>query len=87
MRIKSLSAFSLLIASLHTLAQGTVPTFTHTVGSNTFTLAGSDPAKPGATTIPTVLVPITLAFESKKAALMDAAPDIPHILASPIFWS
>src|SRR5262249_26046584 len=34
------------------------------------------------TTIPTLLVPLTLSFESK---VMDAAPDVPAILASPVF--
>ncbi len=84
MRIKSLPALLLLIASLPMLAQGTVPTFTHNAGPNTYTLAGRDPAQPGTTTIPTVLVPITLSFEAKKV-VMDAAPDVPHILASPVF--
>ena len=85
MRIKSLPALLLLIGSMPMLAQGTIPTFTHTAGPNTYTLAGSDPLKTATTTIPTVLVPITLSFEAKKTAIMDATPDVPRILASPVF--
>ena len=47
------------------------------------------PAQGGTTTIPTVLVPITLSFEAKKTAgkpfVMDAAPDVPRVLRSPVF--
>lgn len=70
-------------------AQGTVPTFRAAVGQNSYTLVGDDPAKGGITTIPTVLVPIRLSFDSKKTAgkplVMDAAADVPRILHSPIF--
>ena len=71
------------------LAQGTVPKFQHAIGPNSYTLAGRAPAQGGTTTIPTVLVPITLAFEANKTAgrafLMDAAPDVPRVLRSPVF--
>ena len=54
-----------------------------------YTLVGRDPAQGGTTTIPTVLVPVTLSFEAKKTAgkpfLMDAAPDVPRVLRSPVF--
>src|SRR5262245_30434731 len=70
-------------------AQGLVPTFQWTVGQASYTLAGGDPARGGTTTIPTVLVPITLSFEAKKtagkASAMDAAADVPAVLRSPIF--
>ena len=68
---------------------GTVPTFQHTAAQATYTLLGHDPAQGGATTIPTVLVPITLSFESKKTAgkpfLMDAGKDVAGLLRSPVF--
>ncbi|MCX6631161.1 MAG: glycosyl hydrolase family 18 protein [Candidatus Solibacter sp.] len=70
-------------------AQGTVPTFQHAAGQGTYTLAGRDPAQGGTTTIPTVLVPVTLSFDAKKTAgkpfIMDAAADVPRVLRSPVF--
>ena len=66
-------------------AQGTVPTFTRSIGGSSYTMAGRDPANSGTTTIPTVLVPITLTFEGSKPARMDATADVPRILKSPIF--
>jgi chitinase len=67
-----------------THAQGTVPTFQIAVGQSSYTLVGRDPALGGVTTIPAVLVPIRLVFESKKF-MMDATPDIPRIRLSPVF--
>ncbi len=79
----------LLVPLRAAYAQGTVPTFQHAVGPSSYTLAGHDPAQGGATTIPTVLVPIALSFEAKKIGgkpfLMDAAPDVPRVLRSPVF--
>jgi hypothetical protein len=70
-------------------AQGTAPTFSHTVGQQAYTLLGHDPAQAASTTIPTVLVPIELSFAAKaregKPFVMAAAPDVPRILSSPIF--
>lgn len=70
-------------------AQGTVPTFEHKVGQSSYTLVGRDPAQGGTTSIPSVLVPITLLFEAKKSAaqpfVMDAGPDIARVLGSPVF--
>ncbi len=66
-------------------AQDAVPAFRHTVGQVSYTLLGDDPAQDGSTTIPTVLVPVTLSFEARKAFVMDAAPDVPHVLRSPVF--
>ena len=56
-------------------AQGTIPTFTRAVGGSSYTFAGHDPAQPGTTVIPTVLVPVALTFEGKTAS-MDAGPDV-----------
>jgi hypothetical protein len=85
-RIKTLCLLLLLYLPLcRSHAQGTVPTFTRVIGGSSYTLAGHDPANSGTTTIPTVLVPITLIFEGSKAAQMDAAADVPRILKSPVF--
>ncbi|TAN06526.1 MAG: glycoside hydrolase [Rhodanobacteraceae bacterium] len=65
-------------------ARGTVPTFDRTIGGNTYTFVGHDPAVQGTTVIPVLLVPIRLEFAGKSDA-MDATPDVPHILRSPIF--
>jgi chitinase len=88
--VTSLCFVPLLALSPHVArAQGTAPTFQRTVGQNSYTLLGRDPAQPVATTIPVVLVPIALSFESKKSGgkpfVMDAAPDVPRLLASPVF--
>ena len=70
-------------------AQGTVPTFEHSVGQAKYVLVGDSPALGGSTTISVTLVPVTLAFEAKKtggkAFVMDAAADIPRVLDSPVF--
>jgi chitinase len=88
MRIHSVLLLSLLSPRL-AVAQGTVPTFEYTVGQTKYVLMGSDPVHGRTTTVPTVLVPLTLAFEAKKIAgkpyIMDATPDIPRVLGSPIF--
>jgi chitinase len=90
MRIKSICLLFLLDLSLQPAhAQGTVSTFEHSVGQNSYTLAGRDPVEGGTTTIPTVLVPITLSFGAKKSTgkpfVMAAAADVSHVLRSPIF--
>ena len=85
MRIRTICLLgSLVLSLLSAQAQGTVPTFQRAIGQSSYTLAGRDPAHTGTTVIPTVLVPIALTFEGKTAR-MDAAPDVPHILKSPIF--
>src|SRR5882757_14536 len=70
-------------------AQGTVPTFTHTVGQASYTLAGRDPAEAQTTDIPTVVVPIKLTLEAGKRpgqpAVMDASADVASLLSSPVF--
>ena len=90
MRIKFIILVFLLVLPLRFVhAQGTVPTFQYIVDQDSYTLVGRDPARGGVTTLPTVLVPITLSFDAKQAAgkpfLMDAAPDVPRVLRSPVF--
>jgi chitinase len=90
MRIKSICLIFLLDLSLHAAhAQGTIPTFEHSIGQHSYTLAGRDPVHGGTTTIPTVLVPIALSFDAKQTAgkpfVMDAAADASYVLRSPIF--
>src|SRR5260370_2531517 len=89
MRIQSLCLLLLAPCLRPACAQSTVPTFQHTIAQGSYTLVGRDPAQGGTTTIPTVLVPITLSFEARKTAgkpfIMDAAPDVPRLLRSPVF--
>ncbi len=90
MRIQSICLLFLLAPCLRLAhAQGTLPTFQHAAGQGSYTMAGRDPAQGGTTTIPVVLVPVTLSFEARKTAgkpfIMDAAPDILRVLRSPIF--
>ncbi len=85
MRIRTICLLgSLLLSLLSAQAQGTIPTFQRAIGQSTYTLAGRDPAQTGTTVIPTLLVPIALTFEGKTIR-MDAAPDVPRILKSPIY--
>ena len=74
----------LLLASPLSFANAQGAIFTRQISGNTYTLAGRDPAQKGITTIPTVLVPITLTFEGKSTR-MDAAPDVAAILKSPVY--
>jgi chitinase len=85
MRIRTICLLgSLVLSLLSAQAQGTIPTFQRAIGGSSSTLAGHDPAQAGTTVIPTLLVPIALTFEGKTTR-MDAAPDVPRILKSPIF--
>ncbi len=85
MRFRTTSLPGLLVLStLLAHGQGTIPTFQRSIGGNSYTLAGRDPAQAGTTVIPTVLVPLALTFEG-RAIRMDAAPDVPAILKSPVF--
>jgi chitinase len=92
MRIQSMclmmSVLSLLAAPLAE-AQGTVPTFRHAAGQASYTLVGRDPSQGGVTTIPTMLVPVTLLFDARKTAgkpfALDAGSDAPRVLRSPVF--
>jgi chitinase len=82
-----------LLPSIH--AQDTVvPTFTRTYNSAgtgySYTVVGAVPSKGGTTTIPTVLVPITLTIEAPmdaagRKAVLDASPDVGRVMRSPIF--
>lgn len=86
MRINFIRLLSLLVFALpFTKAQGTVPIFQRTVGKGSFTLVGGNPDEGHTTTIPTVIVPLTLSFDAKKSILMDAGPDVSAILRSPVF--
>jgi len=76
-----ISSIALILFSLCLSHAQTVPTFQFT----TYTVLGSDPAKSGTTTIPVVLVPLALSFDSHKSVVMDAAPDVPQLLRSPVF--
>ena len=71
-----------------------LPTFRSTAtvaGTNyTYTLLGGDPAKGGTTTIPTVLVAITLTIDAPtdgdgRKAVLDAGPIARQVIRSPIF--
>ncbi|HZY63745.1 MAG TPA: glycosyl hydrolase family 18 protein [Edaphobacter sp.] len=71
-----------------------VPNFTrsYTAGGKnySYTVVGNEPAKGGTTTIPTVLVPITLSFEAPadttgRKASLDASTDTNKVIHSPIF--
>ena len=68
---------------------GHCATFEYRTGSLSYTLVGRDPAQGGTTTIPVVLVPLTLSFEAGRrhgaSMIMDAAPDVQRILRSPVF--
>jgi chitinase len=85
--MKLLTLLALLTPVLE--AQASLPTFQYTAGSGSYTLVGHPPAQSGTTTIPTMLVSVTLSFDAKQSAgrplVMDAAPDAAAILASPIF--
>lgn len=84
-----LFTLSLLLPLTPSHAQAAVPTFRFTAGQTSYTLAGADPAQGGTTTIPTLLVTVRLSFDSRKTAgkpfVIDAAPDTPSILRSPVF--
>lgn len=85
--MKLITTLALFLAAAN--AQTAVPTFQFTNGSNIYSIAGRPPAQSGTTTIPTVLVAVTLSFEARQSAsrpfVMDAAPDVPAILKSPIY--
>src|ERR1017187_3270638 len=89
MRIKFICLLVLLVPPLQfARAQSTVPTFQQAAGQGFYTLVGRDPARGGATIIPTELVPVALPFDAKKPArnpfMMAAAEDLPRILRSPV---
>ncbi len=68
-------------------AQGTVPSFKVMAGAASYTVAGNAPSAT-TTTIPVLLVPVTLDFAAGKGGkpqVMDARPDVKRVLASPIF--
>jgi len=89
MRLSLFTLLSLLLPPAPLHAQTAVPTFRFAAGQASYTLAGGDPARGGTSTIPTLLVPVQLSFDSKKIAgkpfVIAAAPDTPSILRSPVF--
>jgi chitinase len=84
-----LALLSFVLPLQTAIAQGTVPTFKLTVKQSSYTMFGNDRAQANTTTIPSVLVPVALSFESKKVNgkpfVMDASGDVAAILASPVF--
>ncbi len=80
----------LLVAGLpaRVYAQGTVPVFQRAIHERTYTMLGRGPDQ-GSATIPVVLVPIRLSLEARMTeagpAVMDAAPEVPRVLRSPVF--
>jgi chitinase len=88
--VRPIFALLAFVLPLHTaIAQGTVPTFKLTVKQSSYTIFGNDPAQGTSTTIPTVLIPVALSFDSKKVDgqpfVMDPSGDVPAVLASPVF--
>ena len=88
----------LATAASTTRAQGTAPTFRVTLsaaaagaaGGHAYVLAGTDPAKAKAVTIPTLLVPVALVFATRQTAagapfVLDAARVQDRLLRSPVF--
>lgn len=72
----------------------TIPTFTGSFTTNGkeyfYTIAGRKPESGGTTTIPTVVVPLSLSFETHSGlggprVVLNAAQDMPEVLHSPIF--
>ncbi|HLH04677.1 MAG TPA: glycosyl hydrolase family 18 protein [Bryobacteraceae bacterium] len=70
-------------------AYSSVPTFRYATAGAALTLVGGAPSNGGTTTIPTVVVPISLSFESAQRAVassvLDATTDVPHLIHSPVF--
>jgi len=80
---------AILAGSLRLASAQTVPTFQFTASRGSYTLAGGNPSAGGTTTIPAVVVPISLSFESEKqtssSGPLDASADVPALLRSPVF--
>ena len=89
MRLTLFPLLFLLLPVAPAHARNSVPTFQVAAGQGIYTLAGRDPRQAGTTTIPTLLVPVRLRFETKKVAdkpfVLDAAADVSSIERSPIF--
>lgn len=66
-----------------------VPTFRHSTSQGDITVVGNDPTQGGKTEVPTVVVPVTLEFQSRtirgKSVSLTTGDDIPLLLESPIF--
>lgn len=78
-----------LLLSLGGRASSQVPTFRRATQVRDITVVGRDPAQGGATVIPTLVVPVTLNFESRtiasKSVSLMATGDVRPLLQSPIF--
>src|SRR5690242_407519 len=61
-----------------------VPTFVHATRDGGITIVGRDPAQGGKTEIPTLIVPVTLDFQSRttggKSASLTATGDVPQLV-------
>ncbi len=84
--------FSLLFSmTLHT--QDAIPTFTRSYSAGaagnaiSYTVVGKDPAQGGTTTIPTVLVPLTLVFDGSpvRTVTVSAGSEAEKVVHSPLF--
>ena len=62
--------------------QGTAPTFQHALGQKSYTVFGNDPAQGRSTTVPTVIVPVTLVFAAGRESF---PADTRAIVQSPVF--
>lgn len=86
--LRGLFIFFVLL-SLGRRALGQVPTFQRATHNGAITLVGRDPAQGGTTLIPTLVVPITLEFESRtvssKSVPLAATRDVRLLVQSPIF--
>ena len=79
--------FSLCLFGASLLPAQTIPTFagTFTTGSQTFTytMAGRKPESGGTTTIPTVVVPVTVSFTARGRMVAETA--VRRLVHSPVF--
>lgn len=83
--------FHVFLVSLLATAPATaaVPTFLHETSSGAYTIMGKAPATGATTTIPTLLVPVSLVFAPQwsgdRATVFDPGPDVKAVLHSPVF--
>jgi chitinase len=86
--LRGLFVFFLLL-SFGWRASSQVPTFQRATHNGAITVVGRDPAQGGTTLIPTLVVPITLEFESRmvfgKSVSLEATRDVQLVAQSPIF--
>ncbi len=94
--LRRLLGFSLSIPLALAQTVRTVPTFTGSFVANgkhySYTMAGHKPELGGTTTIPTVVVPLSLSFDARagrnqQKVTMSVEGALPEVLRSPIFRS